>query len=103
MSEGKAESIHHMLGEDWSGWGWVEMKDQVALCAGFFFPPLSSVFNATVASFPNGTALQSLRFHVPLQVHSLSSLSSLSRITVKSVLLPFSADANPFFFFWELF
>lgn len=67
-----------------------------SLCR-FFLPPLSSVFNATVASFPNGTALQSLRFHVPLQVHSLSSLSSLFRITVKSVLLPFSADANPFF------
>lgn len=67
-----------------------------SLCR-FFLPPLSSVFNATVASFPNGTALRSLRFHVPLQVRSLSSLSSLFRITVKSVLLPFSADANPFF------
>lgn len=65
-----------------------------------FLPPLSSVFNAIVAFFPNGTALHSFRFYFPLQVHSLSSLSSLFRITVKSVLLPFSADANPF---WGLF
>lgn len=62
-----------------------------------FLPLLSSVFNTIIAYFPNGTALQSFRFYFPLQVHSLSSLSSLFRITVKSVLLPFSADANPFF------
>lgn len=61
-----------------------------------FLPPLSSVFNAIVAYVPNGAALQSLCFYFLLQVHSLSSLSSLFRITVKSVLLPFSADANPF-------